>query len=81
MLLTEEKGDGVEYVSQYKLHGESVNAETTTDPRQKAVDSSDQRQDGQYVGPDDGVLADMDILNLPMTHKIWPATMRPNNAP
>ena len=61
--LTEEKRDRVEDVPQYKLHGESVNTKTTTNPRKEAVDSSDQRQDGQHISPEQGALADVNILS------------------
>jgi hypothetical protein len=45
-VLTKEKSDGIKYVSQYQLHGKSINAKTTSNPCQEAIDSSDQRQDG-----------------------------------
>jgi hypothetical protein len=70
IVLTEEKSDRVEDVSQYKLHCESVNAETTTNPRQKTVDGSDQRQDGQDIGPGEGPLVNVGILDLGTTYKI-----------
>jgi hypothetical protein len=47
--LTEKKRDGVEQVSEYKLQGEMVDAETASDPGEEPVDCCNERQDSQHV--------------------------------
>jgi len=47
--VTEEKRDGVEQVSEYKLQGEMVDAETASDPSEESVDCCNEREDSQHV--------------------------------
>jgi len=47
-----------------------MNTEATANPRQKAIDSGNQRQNGQHIGPDECPSADVHILNPDLTHKI-----------
>lgn len=48
---TEEESDGVSDVSEDELEREMVDTKATANPGEKAVEGSDERQDGQHVTP------------------------------